>query len=246
MNTQEPTKRSNNIAKLLVHSIFHTIQGEGCFSGRAATFLRLGGCNLQCPGCDTEYTDGSKELTWQLVRDRINSQTNELPVLVVITGGEPLRQNLVPLINALHRQGTVVQIETNGSMPIMDYENLENAPYVVCSPKTSKLNPITEKFITHYKYVIDHQHINLLDGLPTTVLNHNASPMVARPHDNYTGEIFITPMDMTEHYKPDTVGVDVHDSIVKYNKANMEMCVTIAKTFGYVVQLQIHKHLNVE
>ena len=41
---------------LQVNSIFYTIQGEGPFAGRPAIFIRLAGCNLQCPGCDTEYT----------------------------------------------------------------------------------------------------------------------------------------------------------------------------------------------
>src|SRR3954467_9071958 len=43
---------------LSIHSIFYTLQGEGPYSGCPAVFMRLAGCNLQCPGCDTDYTSG--------------------------------------------------------------------------------------------------------------------------------------------------------------------------------------------
>ena len=50
-------KRTDNPQSLQVHEIFHTIQGEGPFSGRPAVFIRLSGCNLRCWFCDTEWDD---------------------------------------------------------------------------------------------------------------------------------------------------------------------------------------------
>ena len=55
-NTQEPEKIDRD-RHLDVHSIFHTIQGEGPYCGHPAVFIRLAGCNLQCPGCDTGRSD---------------------------------------------------------------------------------------------------------------------------------------------------------------------------------------------
>ena len=87
---------------LWVHSIFPTIQGEGIFAGVPAVFLRLGGCNLQCPFCDTDYTEGSEWMQGDqivyLVRFFMPRKAN----LVVITGGEPMRQKLGPLIKTLN------------------------------------------------------------------------------------------------------------------------------------------------
>ena len=52
MNTQ-PTEKRTNSQNLDITEIFFTIQGEGPFSGHRAVFIRLAGCNLQCPACDT-------------------------------------------------------------------------------------------------------------------------------------------------------------------------------------------------
>ena len=57
MNQQAPEKQQlRGDGLLAVHSIFYTIQGEGPFAGETAVFVRLAGCNLQCPLCDTDYT----------------------------------------------------------------------------------------------------------------------------------------------------------------------------------------------
>ena len=100
MNTQDPEPRILN-ALLQVHSIFHTIQGEGPFAGTPAVFIRLAGCNLKCPGCDTEYTSKRKEMTVAQILDAIYEVSSITTKLVVITGGEPFRQDLTRLLNAL-------------------------------------------------------------------------------------------------------------------------------------------------
>src|SRR5262245_30518232 len=91
--TKEKSEASYGSA-LYVNSIFQTIQGEGPLSGERAIFLRLAGCNLQCPLCDTEYTKRNEWSIETVVDKIIENQfpENRHNQLVVITGGEPFRQ----------------------------------------------------------------------------------------------------------------------------------------------------------
>lgn len=101
-----------------------TFQGEGPSSGKLASFVRLGGCNLTCHGCDTKFTwDASQydlraELT-QMTVDEIMAGLAFAP-LVVITGGEPLmyqrREVFHQLVRAIIDRGSHIEIETNGTI----------------------------------------------------------------------------------------------------------------------------------
>lgn len=109
---------------LLVAECFGpTLQGEGPSTGQSALFIRLSGCNLSCPRCDTPYTwDWSRFVR---ATERRRMTVEELaawclgsPVrLVVITGGEPLLQQrtLASLVTCLADAGRRVEIETNGT-----------------------------------------------------------------------------------------------------------------------------------
>jgi organic radical activating enzyme len=93
-----------------VNEIFHSIQGEGVLTGIPSTFVRLQGCAVGCPWCDTKYT-WAKGGTKMEVADIMNEIRHDH---VVITGGEPTLHNLDDLIVALHRQAVFVQLETSG------------------------------------------------------------------------------------------------------------------------------------
>ena len=97
---------------LPVMEAFYTIQGEGYHQGKAAYFIRLGGCNLACDFCDTEFERFAPMAVAEIVA---RAREEALP-LAVITGGEPLRQNIAPLCEALLHAGMQVQIETNGTL----------------------------------------------------------------------------------------------------------------------------------
>lgn len=213
---------------LEVHSIFSTIQGEGPFAGRPAIFIRLAGCNLQCPSCDTEYTEGRKQLPIEDIISVIAKIDCADHTIIVITGGEPFRQNIAPLVDLLDTCGFVIQIETNGTLAPM--QGFVFNPVVVCSPKAGKVHPSLQGYITAYKYVLSHDSIDPKDGLPILALNHSASPKVARPHAGFDGEIYLQPMDAQDH---DT------------NAANIQAVVNSCLAFGYTLQLQIHKLIGV-
>lgn len=229
----QPAEKQRLQPFLEVHSVFYTIQGEGPFAGHPAVFIRLAGCNLQCPGCDTEYTDNRRSVSpHELVRtveqlahdDRAPGLREPL---VVITGGEPFRQDIGPLVRMLASAGIRVQIETNGTLfvPGLPWDSVT----IVCSPKAGKINSLLMPHIDAFKYVMSARSVDPYDGLPVLALDHTAAPRVARPAPGKP--VYIQPMDEQDDYK---------------NRINMLACTKSSLHYGYILQLQIHKLLGVE
>lgn len=223
---------------LSVHSIFRTIQGEGPFCGHPAVFVRLQGCNLQCPGCDTEYTNAAPRYKAPmdpetLLDDVMERAGNSNVELIVITGGEPFRQNIGPFVNRALAQGYSIQIETNGTLAPpkwLIYALVLKHVTIVVSPKSGKVNPLTAEYANAYKYVLHHESI-AEDGLPILALGHSAAPRVARPPKDYRGPVYLQPMDCQDDAE---------------NKKNIDAVVKSCIEHGYILQLQIHKYLGVE
>lgn len=107
---------------LKVNEIFHSIQGESSYAGRACVFVRLTGCNLRCTYCDTTYAyEEGEELEIGDIIDRVASY--QCP-LVEVTGGEPLIQAETPaLIRRLLERGYEVLLETNGTRDISQVDD---------------------------------------------------------------------------------------------------------------------------
>lgn len=113
-----------------VNEIFYSLQGEGRYTGTAAVFVRLSGCNLRCGFCDTRH-----ESFTELAEEAIVDEVSRYPARhVVITGGEPTLQLTHSLIDKLHEAGKFVQIETNGSIAL-DPELVQAIDWITCSPK---------------------------------------------------------------------------------------------------------------
>lgn len=130
-----------------VMEIFRSIQGEGIHLGRVVTFIRLAGCNLRCPWCDTKtsWKTGIKTMPVSAILEKV-----ELGCPVVITGGEPtIHTNLQDLITMLHANGSFVSIETNGTNYVP-----WNVDWITCSPKPPKhaINPVVRP--NELKYVV--------------------------------------------------------------------------------------------
>lgn len=117
-----------------VKEIFYTLQGEGANTGRPAVFCRFAGCNLWsglerdrstavCRFCDTDFVgvdglNGGKFLTSDELAKRVAAQWpsgHAINRLVVCTGGEPLLQLDEALVDAFHKEGFEVAVETNGT-----------------------------------------------------------------------------------------------------------------------------------
>ena len=97
---------------------FYTLQGEGFHQGRAAYFIRLGGCDVGCVWCDVKDSwDGGKHPLLHI--DDLVSNIEKTPAkLIVITGGEPLMHNLDALTESLRSKGYELNIETSGAHPL--------------------------------------------------------------------------------------------------------------------------------
>lgn len=112
--------------KFKINEIFYSLQGEGAHAGHAAVFVRFSGCNLRCPFCDTDHIGGA-----QMTLEEIVEEVGNYPAhLVVLTGGEPSLFVTDELIEALHKAGKFVAIETNGTNRVPDAID-----WVTCSPK---------------------------------------------------------------------------------------------------------------
>lgn len=97
---------------------FYTIQGEGFHSGKAAYFIRLGGCDVGCHWCDVKES-WDAELHPLTIVDQIVQNAVKYPgKAVVVTGGEPLIYNLDYLTNELQERGIKTFIETSGAYPL--------------------------------------------------------------------------------------------------------------------------------
>ncbi len=134
-----------------INEVFQTIQGEGIYTGQPALFVRLQGCPVGCPWCDTKHTwdvmeEDQRDFGIIITKEQESSLwANVSPDTliqhfsdcgytakhVVITGGEPCVHDLFPLTEALENAGYQCQIETSGTYRIQASENT----WVTVSPK---------------------------------------------------------------------------------------------------------------
>jgi len=119
---------------------FYTVQGEGFHFGKAAYFIRIGGCDICCNWCDTKYS-------WNPDRDKIvpvshivKKVSETVAKTIVVTGGEPLTYNLNPLCDELKKNGLSTFIETSGA-----YKLSGTWDWICLSPK--KNMPPTDEII---------------------------------------------------------------------------------------------------
>ncbi|MFZ1530256.1 MAG: 7-carboxy-7-deazaguanine synthase QueE [Ferruginibacter sp.] len=112
------TTSLSNIAKLPVMEHFYTLQGEGFHQGRAAYFIRLGGCDVGCVWCDVKESWDANAHPLINIADLVGEVKKMTAKLVVITGGEPLMHNLDVLTQKLKEAGCETNIETSGSAPL--------------------------------------------------------------------------------------------------------------------------------
>ena len=112
---------------------FYTLQGEGFHQGKAAYFIRLGGCDVGCVWCDVKESWDANAHPVKTISSIIDEAKKFPARLAVITGGEPLLHDLTELTNELHTAGFQTNIETSGSSPLSG-----NWDWICLSPKKFK------------------------------------------------------------------------------------------------------------
>jgi len=121
------------VQTLPVMESFYTIQGEGFHQGRAAYFIRLGGCDVGCVWCDVKESWDANAHPKFPVEQIVANAAEHQGRLAVITGGEPLLHNLDALTSELKEQGFETNIETSGSSPLSGHWD-----WICLSPKKFK------------------------------------------------------------------------------------------------------------
>lgn len=112
---------------------FYTIQGEGFHQGRAAYFIRLGGCDVGCVWCDVKESWDADKHPKVSISTLLHEIQQTAAKLIVITGGEPLMHQLDALTGTLQAAGYETNIETSGSSPLSGHWN-----WICLSPKKFK------------------------------------------------------------------------------------------------------------
>jgi len=227
----------DELGVLQVHRIFRTIQGEGPYSGERCVFVRLSGCNLRCYWCDTYWNDeADARMTAAELARRVLAELRSAR-LVVFTGGEPLRQNVMPVLHLLASNGVRVQFETTGSLwlpglgVLVDALPKHSVDFVV-SPKTPKILPVFSAYATAWKYPLTGEE-DPLDGLPfsNTQQPNGTRARLARPLNG--APVYVTPVDFGEG---DTTRQRRAIAAVSHS----------ALEHGHIAQVQLHKQLEVE
>lgn len=230
-------------SSLWVQEIFGTIQGEGPFAGCPAIFVRLAGCNLKCYFCDTDFETSQEHPSIEKILNDISDARFTVDTrLVVLTGGEPLRQNIVPFLKACLAKGYQVQIETSGTLWPEEMDSWEimealkdERITIVCSPKTGSLAKGIVRCCNHYKYIVGTTGIGS-DGLPnesTQVIGLKAK--LFRPDPKSHSTIWLQPR--MDYYSP---GIENQISTLANTKHAADLCMR----FGYRLSLQQHKILH--
>ncbi len=127
------TKNTSSITELPIVETFYTVQGEGFYSGRAAFFIRVAGCDVGCVWCDVKESWDKNEHEILQVSELVNQVKESNTDFVVITGGEPAMYDLNYLTNELHKLEVEIAVETSGAYPLRgEYD------WICLSPKKFK------------------------------------------------------------------------------------------------------------
>ncbi|MBT4922599.1 MAG: 7-carboxy-7-deazaguanine synthase QueE [Rickettsiales bacterium] len=197
-------------------NIFSTIQGEGPYAGVPAIFIRLGGCNLKCNFCDTEFDNFTKTKIDDILKE-VSLLAGNITKLIIITGGEPLRQDITELCELLITQKFDVQIETNGTI----YRNLNKAVTIITSPKNhngngyNHINNSIKQRTDYFKFIISENNKDY-NFIPSEFLSYK--------------NIYVQPMDEYDDTK---------------NIANQKLCTKLALKYNFKISIQLHKILNI-
>lgn len=218
---------------LPVNEIFETFQGEAHFTGTPAIFIRLQGCDVGCPWCDTKHTwalDPANEIPAEQVAAKVEDaptfgrMTVEQLVTecsarpsrhVVITGGEPARYNLLPLSRALASAGKSVQLETSGTQPV----KIDARAWVTVSPKIG----MPGGFGIRQDAMQRADEIKYPVGKPADI--NELQALLAHGHQRVDAGVWLQPLSQ--------------------HKRATELCMIAARHYGWRVSLQTHKFLGV-
>jgi 7-carboxy-7-deazaguanine synthase len=232
------------MTQLLVNEVFETIQGEGSYTGTPSIFIRLQGCPVGCPWCDTKHTwdilPDNEVSTDVIMQERVESpryfkaSTEQVFALfneqmytakhIVITGGEPCMYNLTEFTERAIRLGFSVQIETSGTYEVL----CDPAVWVTLSPKINMkagMPILTQAMLraNEIKHPIAMQkHIDELDNL----LQNTQSEAAANNKEFNCPQVYLQPISQQERAT--------------------ELAISTCIKRNWRLSVQLHKYIGVE
>ena len=233
VETYIQTHNEAGAIQLPVNELFCTMQGEATHTGTPATFLRLQGCAVSCPWCDTSKTwhvNPSDEVPVTEMLSKVNDSSTyasmptaeiievlaaRAPRAVVITGGEPCNYDLRALTTGLLRVKTLVQIETSGTQPIQADPDV----WVTVSPKVGMPGG----------FRVRHDAVDLADEIKWPVGSPRDVANLIAFLDTYK----VRPM------------VPVWLQPLSRSKKATDLCIEQATLNGWRVSIQVHALLGV-
>lgn len=197
---------------MLITEIFWSIQGEGLRTGIPSIFLRLSGCSLKCSNCDTKksWQNGIYKDVYEIISE-IDEYGKRYPESqVVITGGEPLEQDLTDVVKELKSKNYFISIETNG----VNFQDLEIDWWTI-SPKDVKdyyINKNLFKRISEIKLIVN-KNLNIDIIKKIRKINSNF-PIFLQPDfydkNNYKNTFFLFQKCQENGMKNIRLGTQVH------------------------------------
>lgn len=210
--------------KFKVVEKFVSINGEGTLCGQLAVFIRFAGCNLKCSYCDTAWankTDAPYEL--MSAKDIYDYIKNTRIRNITLTGGEPLiKEGIIELLQVLAEDKELhVEIETNGSVSLKEFMNIENVPSFTMDYKLPSSNMEMLMDLDNLKYLSKRDTLKFVCGSLEDL--KKAKQII----DNYE-----LAFKTNIYFSPVFGKIDL-DSIVEFMKQN--------EMNGVNLQVQLHK-----
>ena len=211
-----------------VNDIFYSLKGEGLFTGKPMIFVRLAGCNVHCSFCDTEYQHGLELSVEEILTSVTALNPTQRIKSVVITGGEPLMQDIADLVSILQREDYHCHLETNGTLPVPDHVD-----WVACSPK----GPADQLCLSTVSYA---DEVKFLVGTPGWV--QYIDDVMARCEP--TGQLYVMPI--AKALPPNAVSnvARQQDELLPSNLQAAMQFITRRPEFSLCIQA--HKYLNIK
>lgn len=231
-----------------VAEVFYSIQGAGPFIGEPAVVVRLAGCQFKCTWCDADFEETRERLNAEALAKKCQRfvYSRGRSTLAVLTGGEPLRQPIAPLVEALNAQGFRVQVETAGMLWRPELSALfpprEPGPVpttgntIVCSPKVRQLDTGLGVRINALTYTISSGENCIKDGLPVTNPQRHTRSLLDNWRLVRPLQVQGSPFELHNVFvQPCDVGNELQ------NAANRNSCAQISQRYGYRLGIQLNK-----
>ncbi|MCY6959830.1 putative 7-carboxy-7-deazaguanine synthase QueE [Clostridium brassicae] len=146
---------------------FTSINGEGSLSGQLAVFIRFAGCNLNCSYCDTSWANKKDVFYRSMISEDIYQYIKSTEIKnVTLTGGEPLLQEgIMELLKMLSKDKEIhVEVETNGSVSLNRFLNLDNPPSFTMDYKLPSSNMEDKMNLDNFKYLTKKDTVKFVSG----------------------------------------------------------------------------------